>query len=62
MHPLRAPSAVAVTALGSDHPEAAGKLAAMRYFFAYELPKVDAWLDVVARGVTLCRDLDPDVL
>ena len=37
----------------------AGKLAAMRYFFAYELPKIDAWLGVVARREALVRELDP---
>jgi len=36
-----------------------GKLAAMRYFFAYELPKIDAWLGVVARREALVREL-PD--
>ena len=34
-----------------------GKLAAMRYFFAYELPKIDAWLLVVAARQPLCRDM-----
>ena len=38
---------------------APGKLAAMRYFFAYELPKIDAWLGVVARREALLRALDP---
>lgn len=38
---------VAVAAHGSSHAEAAGKLAAMTYFFDYELPKVTAWLTVV---------------
>jgi butyryl-CoA dehydrogenase len=37
----------------------AGKLSAMRYFFAYELPKIDAWLGVVARREALVRELDP---
>ena len=53
---------VAVAAQGSDHPEAPGKLAAMRYFFAYELPRVGAWFEVVARREPLCRELDPAVL
>jgi len=53
---------LAVAARGSEHPEAAGKVAAMQYFFAYELPKVRAWFDVVARRVDLCRDLDPTLL
>ncbi len=35
----------------------AGKLAAMRYFFAYELPKIDAWLGVVARREALPREM-----
>jgi butyryl-CoA dehydrogenase len=34
-----------------------GKLAAMRYFFAYELPKIDAWLGVVARREPLIREM-----
>ncbi|MBL8288395.1 MAG: acyl-CoA dehydrogenase [Rubrivivax sp.] len=35
----------------------AGKLAAMRYFFAYELPRIDAWLGVVARREPLVRQM-----
>ena len=34
-----------------------GKLAAMRYFYAYELPKIDAWLAVVASREPLCREM-----
>ena len=37
-----------------------GKLAAMRYFFAYELPKIDAWLGVVSRREALVRELPDD--
>ncbi len=37
-----------------------GKLAAMRYFFAYELPRIGAWLDVVARREPLCRQMHVD--
>jgi len=33
----------------------AGKLAAMRYFFAFELPKIDAWLAVVGQRESVCR-------
>jgi alkylation response protein AidB-like acyl-CoA dehydrogenase len=33
-----------------------GKLAAVRYFFRYELPKIDAWLGVVASRDSTCRD------
>ncbi len=35
----------------------AGKEAAMRYFYAYELPKIDAWLAVVARREAVCRTM-----
>ncbi len=48
---------VALAARG--HALAPGKLAAMRYFFAYELPKIDAWLAPVARREPLVRELDP---
>jgi butyryl-CoA dehydrogenase len=41
---------------------AAGKRAAARYFYAYELPKIDAWLGVVARREALVRELDPGAL
>ena len=41
--------------LGADFYR--GKLQAARYFFRYELPKIGAWLDVVARRDTTCRDM-----
>lgn len=53
---------IATGAVGSDHAEAPGKLAAMRYFFGYELPKTEAWLGVVERREPLCHDLDPGLL
>lgn len=34
-----------------------GKIAAMRYFFGFELPKVDAWLAAVARRDPTCRQM-----
>jgi butyryl-CoA dehydrogenase len=34
-----------------------GKRAAMRYFYAYELPRIDAWLAVVARREPLPREM-----
>jgi butyryl-CoA dehydrogenase len=37
-----------------------GRLAAMRYFFAYELPKVDAWLLAVAARQAVCREMQDD--
>ena len=39
-----------------DEAMRGGKLAAMRYFYAYELPKIDAWLGVVARREAVCRE------
>ncbi len=46
---------VALAARG--HELQPGKQAAMRFFFAYELPKVDAWLAVVARREPLLREM-----
>ena len=34
-----------------------GKLAAMSYFYHYELPKIDAWLNVVANRDLTCAEL-----
>jgi butyryl-CoA dehydrogenase len=42
-----------------DASAARGRLAATRYFFAYELPKVDAWLGVVSSREAVCREMDP---
>ncbi|WP_343622167.1 acyl-CoA dehydrogenase [Roseateles puraquae] len=47
-------------AVGGDSAFAEGKRAAARYFFAYELPKIGAWLDVVARREPLCREVQAD--
>lgn len=35
-----------------------GKLAAARYFFRYELPRVEAWLGVVSSRDDTCRAVD----
>lgn len=37
-----------------------GRLAAMRCFYAYELPKADAWLLPVAARQPVCRDMQPE--
>ena len=34
-----------------------GQLQAMRYFMSYELPKIDAWLEVVAQRNATCREM-----
>ncbi|MDY0747842.1 acyl-CoA dehydrogenase [Paucibacter sp. R3-3] len=44
-------------AADSDSDFHKGKRAAASYFFAYELPKIDAWLAVVARRESLCREM-----
>jgi butyryl-CoA dehydrogenase len=38
----------------------AGLQSTQRWFFAYELPKIDAWLGVVARREPVCRQMKPD--
>ena len=48
---------VALALEGRDDDFARGKRAAQRYFFAYELPKVAAWLGVVARREALTREM-----
>jgi butyryl-CoA dehydrogenase len=48
--------ALVILQKGAHRP---GALAAQRYFYAYELPKIDAWLGVVARREAVCRTLDP---
>jgi butyryl-CoA dehydrogenase len=37
-----------------------GRRAALRYFYAYELPKIDAWLAVVAAREDVCRTMAED--
>ncbi len=41
-----------------DEDARQGKLAAARYFFRYELPRIGAWLDVVASREAVCRDMN----
>jgi alkylation response protein AidB-like acyl-CoA dehydrogenase len=41
----------------ASHPVRMGKLQACRYFFDYELPKIDAWLSVVASRNPTCREM-----
>jgi butyryl-CoA dehydrogenase len=43
-----------------DAPAAVGRRAAARYFFRYELPKIDAWLQVVSRRDSTCADVPED--
>lgn len=53
---------LANSAVSSTHPDAPGRVVAMRYFFVHELPRAGAWLDVVASRQTLSRDLDVTAL
>ncbi|MFC5523406.1 acyl-CoA dehydrogenase [Polaromonas jejuensis] len=52
---------VALAALQADATKSiaatAGKLGAARYFYHYELPKIDAWLKVVETRDLTCADL-----
>jgi alkylation response protein AidB-like acyl-CoA dehydrogenase len=48
---------VGLTCAGIDDDAAQGRRAAMRYFFHYELPKVGAWLNVVASRDPTCKDM-----
>lgn len=41
----------------SDDPASVGRRGAARYFFHYELPRIGAWLQVVARRDRTCADL-----
>jgi butyryl-CoA dehydrogenase len=36
---------------------AEGKRSAMKYFFTYELPKIDAWLDVAGNREMICANM-----
>ena len=52
---------VALAVLHADAAKSAsasaGKMAAMTFFFHYELPKIEAWLGVVARRDLICANL-----
>ncbi|MBP6899554.1 MAG: acyl-CoA dehydrogenase [Burkholderiaceae bacterium] len=54
--------ALAVQGASAAQPEGfvQGKLQACRYFYAYELPKVGAWLGVVASRDATCREMQDD--
>jgi butyryl-CoA dehydrogenase len=42
----------------ADEPALRGKLAACRFFYRHDLPKVAAWLQVVASRDDTCRTID----
>ena len=43
---------------GADAAALHGRIAACRYFFRYELPRLEAWLGVVASRDDTCRNMD----
>ena len=55
---------VALAVLHADRarsaPSSAGKIAAMTYFYHYELPKIDAWLKVVVARDLTCANLSEE--
>jgi alkylation response protein AidB-like acyl-CoA dehydrogenase len=48
---------VALVTASREDDFARGQRAAARYFFAYELPKIDAWLGVVSTRESVCREM-----
>ena len=54
---LTAAAVAANTTDGDTQDRMAGLAAALRYFHAYELPKVGAWLGVVSSREPVCREM-----
>jgi butyryl-CoA dehydrogenase len=48
---------VGMTCVGKTDDASVGRLGAMQFFFNYELPKIDAWLNVVSSRDSTCADL-----
>ncbi len=48
---------VAITCNGKTDDASIGRLGAMQFFFNYELPKIDAWLNVVSSRDNTCAAL-----
>ena len=48
---------VAITCIGKSDDASVGRTGAMQFFFNYELPKIDAWLNVVSSRDSTCADL-----
>jgi alkylation response protein AidB-like acyl-CoA dehydrogenase len=48
---------VALASAARDDDLAQGQRAALRFYFAYELPKIGAWLNVVASRESVCREM-----
>jgi hypothetical protein len=54
------PEGQTVTVVGQNLQQYRGRLAACRYFFHYELPRIGAWLGVVERRDDTCRSVAED--
>jgi butyryl-CoA dehydrogenase len=51
---------VSASCKGAQTPAQTGRQAAAKYFFHYELPKIDAWLHVVSNRDMTCANLAED--
>ena len=51
---------VSASCRGSQTPAQTGRQAAAKYFYHYELPKIDAWLQVVSNRDMTCANLAED--
>ena len=51
---------VSASCRGAQTPAQTGRQAAAKYFFHYELPKIDAWLNVVSSRDMTCANLPED--
>ena len=51
---------VSATCRGEDSPKQIGRQAAATYFYRYELPKIDAWLNVVGNRDMTCANLSEE--
>jgi alkylation response protein AidB-like acyl-CoA dehydrogenase len=51
---------VALATTAREDDLAQGQRAAMRFFFAYELPKAGTWLSVVSSREATCREMKPE--
>jgi alkylation response protein AidB-like acyl-CoA dehydrogenase len=49
--------AIAASQRAPGQAQAQGLMSAMQYFYAYELPKIDAWLGVVRSREAICRQM-----
>jgi alkylation response protein AidB-like acyl-CoA dehydrogenase len=51
---------VSASCRGESNPKQTGRQAAAQYFYRYELPKIDAWLNVVGNRDMTCANLSEE--